>query len=537
MRVATNMTYLLSQARLGRNMSNISDANTVVSTGKRINSIADDPVGLSYVMGLNSSISNMDQLGMNIATGRRWLDGGESALSSIVDAIDQAKVLSISMNNGIFTEEDRKSAAMEIEGVLDQVLDLSNTIVNGNYIFSGSMTDQVSFKYDNESNPSKVLYGGDDRPFSIKTGDNFNITVGFNGEDIFTESTIKITDANNKIDFREDPTGAFAYGADLTAEIPHGTYTPDELALAIESALTSRSAAAGQREIMNINPGGSDANIVVDNYSALTTETAVGVPVNLAYGGPTNGWTVTGVPAAYTTGMVVMSESTDSEVLLDLNDDNSADIRIKLDSPYTAGDFVDFEISLPGGNAIDYGVGYDEGTKLFSIYEEPGAGPGSPLDTIEFLWNSGENNGASIGTELGYDYTADTAVAAVDFDINAPYSSDEEVEWGLFNTLIDLKKYLETDDSDGLNRTIGRLNDDLAHITTYISETGIRDNRLDVRENSIEDLKLSLNENRMEIEDADIIEAISNFQAQFTAYEAALSSTSKILDLSLLKYL
>jgi len=138
---------------------------------------------------------------------------------------------------------------------------------------------------------------------------------------------------------------------------------------------------------------------------------------------------------------------------------------------------------------------------------------------------------------LGYDYTSDAVVAAANFDINTPYSSDEEVEWGLFNTLVDLKKYLETDDSDGLNRTIGRLNDDLAHITTFISGIGIRDNRLDVRENSIEDLKLSLNENRMEIEDADIIEAISNFQAQFTAYDAALSSTSKIMGISLLNYL
>lgn len=138
MRVATNMTYLLSQARLGRNASGLNDANTIVSTGIRINNISDDPVGLSYVMGLNSSIANLDQLGMNIATGRRWLSGGESSLSSIVDAIDQAKVLSISMNNGIVSEEDRKSASLEIDGVLNQILDLSNTIVNGNYIFSGS---------------------------------------------------------------------------------------------------------------------------------------------------------------------------------------------------------------------------------------------------------------------------------------------------------------------------------------------------------------------------------------------------------------
>lgn len=107
-------------------------------------------------------------------------------------------------------------------------------------IFLAGVTDQVSFKYDNEANPTKVLYGGDDRPFNIKTGENFNITVGFNGEDIFTESYIKITDANNKIDFKEDPVGGpVNYGAELTAEIPHGKYTPVELAQMIETVMTA----------------------------------------------------------------------------------------------------------------------------------------------------------------------------------------------------------------------------------------------------------------------------------------------------------
>jgi len=526
MRIATNMTYLLSQARLGQNMSDISDANTVVSTGKRINSLADDPIGLSYVIGLNSSISNLEQLEMNIATGRRWLDGGESSLSSIVDAIDQAKVLTISMNNGIVTDEDRESAALEVEGIINQVLDLSNTIVNGNYIFSGSKTDQIAFEFDNVTNPTKVEYGGDDRPFAIKTGDNFNLTVGFNGESIFTEPSIKITDANNKIDFREDlGTG---YGAVLTAEIPNGKYTPDELAQQIESVLSGRSAAAGQREIQNVS--NANVDIMVDNYPALVAGTAA--PIDLAYGGTAGGWTVSGIPAAYTDGMTVMSESTDNELFLDLTDDNVADIRVKLDPPFAAGDNVTFEITAPlGGNNIDYGVGYDEGTKLYSIYEETGAA----LTNVEFMWQTGEHSGTSIGTELGYDYSSDAIIAAP--DINTPYTSDDEVEWGLFNTLIDLKTYLEADDSDGLNRTIGRLNDDLSHITTFISETGIRDNRLDVRENSIQDLNLSLNKNKMEIEDADIIEAISNFEAKYIAYEAALSATSKIMDISLLKYI
>jgi flagellar hook-associated protein 3 FlgL len=52
-----------------------------------------------------------------------------------------------------------------------------------------------------------------------------------------------------------------------------------------------------------------------------------------------------------------------------------------------------------------------------------------------------------------------------------------------------------------------------------------------------DEMGLNLKERRSDIEDADIVEAIMNLQNAQSAYEAALGSTSKIINVSLMDYL
>lgn len=118
-----------------------------------------------------------------------------------------------------------------------------------------------------------------------------------------------------------------------------------------------------------------------------------------------------------------------------------------------------------------------------------------------------------------------------------PVTGNREVEWGIFNTLMDLKQYLSENDTDGIERTIGRLETNFDNITSRIVDVGMKYSRLEVRETITSQVTLSLKERRSMIEDADMIEALMNFQNIKTAYEAALASTSQILNISLVNYL
>jgi len=70
MRVPNISIYDTSTFQLSNLTNNLRDANEVVSTQKKINSVADDPIGLSQVLGLRMSVANLDQLDKNVETGK-----------------------------------------------------------------------------------------------------------------------------------------------------------------------------------------------------------------------------------------------------------------------------------------------------------------------------------------------------------------------------------------------------------------------------------------------------------------------------------
>jgi flagellar hook-associated protein 3 FlgL len=173
-----------------RNLSSSSEAmyraNRVVSTGRRINNLSDDPVGLVSVLSLRSSLEHIGQLERNINIGNAWLKSGETALARVEDILSQAKVLSIQMSSASVGERERMDGARVAEGFLRQIISLANTKVDGRYIFSGTNTDTEPFVLD-DSDPDNrsVSYNGNSTEFSVEISKGIRVGVGGNGEDIF----------------------------------------------------------------------------------------------------------------------------------------------------------------------------------------------------------------------------------------------------------------------------------------------------------------------------------------------------------------
>ena len=531
MRVASNTIYQTTISRLQRVSAEMLDINTRATTGKRINSLADDPVGLSRVVSLKSSTASLEQFQRNMSTGRTWLEAGELSLRATTELIADAKTLAISMNNGMRSDADLYSGSIEVEGIIDQVLSFANTTVQGQYMFSGTKTEVNTYSLETINGATKAVYGGNDSPFQIKMATGTDIEVGSDGSTIFESATLMIDDTNNKIDFMEDPVGgAVLYGAELTATIPNGEYTPDELAVAVGAAMTARSAATGQPEIIEVTQ--SNATVVVDNYSALTISTGA-LNLDLTYTAATNTWAVGDDPGYVPQIASLILESDDTKAVLDFSGDGIGDVTVNFDSAVPDGYSVSFDITTAaaGGNGVNYDVSYSSGSEKYTIREI-----GSPfpvLDNLNMKWSSGSNKDTGLGIDMGFDVALDD-IGAAD---GANHISDNDVEWGIFNTLIQLQGYLENSDSAGINRSISRLATDFNHVDSFVSESGIKQKRLDIRDDIIEDLKLSYETNRMTIEDADVIETFSLLQQKQFAYEAALSSTAKILGVSLLNYI
>lgn len=196
MRVANKTIYDIIKFNLGNITEELNRANKVVATGKRITDLSDDPVGLTQVLNIKSSLSNIEQLGRNISMGKSWLNSAESALSSVQNLISDAKALCVQMASANTGAAQRASAAGTVQNTLEEIVSLSNTDVNGRYIFAGSKTDTAPFSQDG-------VYNGDSNLFTVKIGRDATVEVGSDGDATFGTIFTTLSELKNALEGNE----------------------------------------------------------------------------------------------------------------------------------------------------------------------------------------------------------------------------------------------------------------------------------------------------------------------------------------------
>ena len=209
MRVTNRSIFESIKYNLGTISDELNKANEVASTGKRINKLSDDPVGLTQSLSIQSSLANITQMQRNIDYGQSWLNSSESALTSVSNILSDTKALCVQMASGTVGADQRAAAAENVQNNLDEIVSLANTNVNGSYIFAGSKTDTVPFDQDGTGN---VTYKGDNTAFSIKISNNASIEIGSDGQAVFgtlftTLSDLKTALQNNDVTGIQDAMG------------------------------------------------------------------------------------------------------------------------------------------------------------------------------------------------------------------------------------------------------------------------------------------------------------------------------------------
>jgi len=398
MRVPNISLYSTSKSQLNTITNNLRDANEVVSSQKQINNISDDPIGLSQVLDLRLSVKNLAQLDKNIDLGKTWLDGTETALRSVSDQLIDAKLLSSQLVTASMSTSERADAVETVQGIIDQVLSLSNTQVNGSYVFSGTKNNIRTYTYDDNLDPTKANYNGNDTLFAVKTARTNKLEVGRIGTQVFTEDEIIVDGTNNKIVFREDPGNGINSRRILEGTIPDGTYTPDKLAVFARNAMNSVSKESGYeinydvsydsnlKKFTIIDDGrydgymgfdllwesgetpriggintqgilkeGVDINVISDTSLIHDTPVPSGTaPLRMTFDG-VDKWKILNDPGY---GLPLEISGSDRYLELDLNQNGIADITISLDTIATSGDFVEFDIIA---ESDDHSIGPDLG--------------------------------------------------------------------------------------------------------------------------------------------------------------------------------
>jgi flagellar hook-associated protein 3 FlgL len=178
MRVANKTVYDSVKYNLGSIYEELNKTNEIATTGKQINNLSDDPVGLTQSLKIKSALSNIEQMGRNISYGNSWLTASESALTNVQNIISDTKALCVQMASATIGADQRASAAVSVQNMLDEIVSLANTNVAGNYIFAGSKTDTIPFD-------QAGGYNGDSSAFAIKISENSTMEIGSAGDEMF----------------------------------------------------------------------------------------------------------------------------------------------------------------------------------------------------------------------------------------------------------------------------------------------------------------------------------------------------------------
>lgn len=91
--------------------------------------------------------------------------------------------------------------------------------------------------------------------------------------------------------------------------------------------------------------------------------------------------------------------------------------------------------------------------------------------------------------------------------------------------------------SDGISQSLDDLDTLMENLSRQVSDFGARANRISVQSQIYSNMILTTKENLSEVQDTDMVKAVLELKAKETAYEAALSSAAKTMQLSLVDYL
>ncbi|MDI6852590.1 MAG: hypothetical protein QME75_03155 [Deltaproteobacteria bacterium] len=133
------------QSNLQRLAEDLHSINASIASGRKYQSIADHPLDVGEIMGLEAETGQISQLQRNLDTGRNWLAVTETTLSNVNDIVRAAMALANQMATGTYNAAQRAAAARQVQGYLDEIVQLGNTRLEGNYILSGYRIDTQPF--------------------------------------------------------------------------------------------------------------------------------------------------------------------------------------------------------------------------------------------------------------------------------------------------------------------------------------------------------------------------------------------------------
>lgn len=139
-----NIAALNTLNQLSMNTKNSNNALAKLSSGKRINSAADDAAGLAISEKMKGQINGLDQAQRNSQDGISLIQTAEGALNETQSMLQRMRELSVQASNDTNTSSDRTAIQSEVNQLTQQIDTIANdTQFNNKNLLNGNIGVRV----------------------------------------------------------------------------------------------------------------------------------------------------------------------------------------------------------------------------------------------------------------------------------------------------------------------------------------------------------------------------------------------------------
>jgi flagellin len=151
--VNTNIGSLNAQRSLAESSRELSTAMERLSSGKKINSAADDAAGFAIAERMTAQVRGLNMATKNANDGLAMLATIENATNDVTDMLQRVRELAVQASNDTNSSTDRQYLQKEVDSLLNEINRVaSQTVYNDQVVLDGTHTGQLQVGTDNGQN-------------------------------------------------------------------------------------------------------------------------------------------------------------------------------------------------------------------------------------------------------------------------------------------------------------------------------------------------------------------------------------------------
>jgi flagellar hook-associated protein 3 FlgL len=153
-----------------------------VATGQRIFQAEDDPTAMGRVLALETEQRQLSQYLRNTDRALELTQATFSALQQVKKVSDRATEIG-TLGTGAISPDASRAYASEVNQLIEQTLQLTNTQFRNDHLFAGTAVDAAPFTAtrDSAGRVTAVAYAGNASQAAIQLSDTASISPGTNG--------------------------------------------------------------------------------------------------------------------------------------------------------------------------------------------------------------------------------------------------------------------------------------------------------------------------------------------------------------------